>query len=72
MMMTGTWGNCALTFSNKFKPLEPGMRMSLTKTCGSSFSADCAKALSTSCGLVKLRVGRFSRSKAFSSTKRID
>ena len=48
------------------------MRMSLTRICGPSASVATSSAANTSRGLVKLRVGRPSRSKAFSSTNRMD
>jgi len=72
MMMTGRPGKRSFTFSSSSRPEAPGMRMSLTRICGPSASVVSFRALSTSCALVKLRVGRFSRSSAFSSTKRID
>jgi hypothetical protein len=53
MMMTGRPGRRALTLASRSMPLPPGMRMSLTSTCGSSSSS----ALSTSRGLAKLRTG---------------
>ena len=70
MMMTGRPGNWALTLSSSSSPEPPGMRMSLTSTCGPSPSS--ARALNTSRGLLKLRVGSCSRCSAFSSTKRMD
>src|SRR6516164_6966440 len=74
MMMTGSPGCRALILSSSSRPEPPGMRMSLTRTWGPcvSSSAAASRAASTSRVLVKLRVGRSSRRKAFSSTKRID
>src|SRR6478609_6945773 len=74
MMMTGSPGCLALILSSRSRPEPPGMRMSLTSTWGPSMSSSAAasSAASTSRVLVKLRVGRSSRSSAFSSTKRID
>ena len=72
MMMTGKPGWRALTCSSKSRPEPPGMRISLTRICGPSSSLAVLSAANTSRGLEKLRVGRCSRSKAFSSTKRMD
>ena len=72
MMMTGRPGIRALTWESKSKPEPPGMRMSLTSTCGESSGVAVSSACSTSRGWVKLRVGKSSRIKAFSSTKRMD
>ena len=72
MMMTGKPGSLALTFSSSSNPDPPGMRMSLTRICGPSSSPMLSSAASTSRGLEKLRLGRCSRSKAFSSTNRMD
>ena len=72
MMMTGKPGMRCLMVANKSSPEPPGMRMSLTNTCGISPSPTLSKAFSTSRGLVKLRVGKPSRNSAFSSTKRMD
>jgi hypothetical protein len=74
MMMTGRPGCRALILSSRSRPEPPGMRMSLTRTCGPCCSSPpaCSSAASTSRALVKLRVGRSSRNSAFSSTKRID
>ena len=68
MMMTGKPGSFSLILPSRSRPEPPGMRMSLTSTCGSS-SASAAR---TSRGLAKLRTGNCSRAKAFSSTKRMD
>ena len=68
MMITGRPGKRALTLASRSMPEPPGMRMSLTSTCGSSSSS----AASTSRGLEKLRVANCSRANARSSTKRID
>ena len=48
------------------------MRISLTSTCGAFSSLAFSSASKTSRELVKLRVGKSSRSRAFSSTKRMD
>ena len=72
MMMTGKPGRRSLTRVSNSSPEPPGMRMSLTSTCGPSSSVAASRACSTSRGLVKLRVGRLSRNNAFSSTKRMD
>ena len=72
MMITGKPGSFSLTLPSRSRPEPPGMRMSLTSTCGPPSSPAASRAWSTSRGLVKLRVGRPSRSRAFSSTKRID
>ena len=68
MMITGSPGSFALTLPSRSMPEPPGMRMSLTMTCGSSSSS----ALSTSRALAKLRTANCSRASAFSSTKRIE
>ena len=54
MMMTGRPGRRACTFASRSMPEPPGMRMSLTSTCGVVASSSAA---STSRALVKLRVG---------------
>ena len=72
MMMTGKPGSCSFSLLNKSRPEPPGMRMSLTNTWGISSGVTLPKACSTSRGCVKLRVGKPSRIKAFSSTKRMD
>ena len=68
MMMTGRPGRRSLTLASRSRPEPPGMRMSLTSTCGSSVSS----AVSTSRVVAKLRTGSCSRANAFSSTKRMD
>ncbi len=74
--MTGRPGCRPRTFSSSCRPEPPGMRISLTRTCGpwwvGSPAATSASASSTSRACVKLRVGRFSRASAFSRTKRIE
>src|SRR5574343_1561750 len=72
MMMTGRPGMRCLTAASRSRPEPPGMRMSLTSTCGPPWPSSASSACSTSRGPVKLRVGRPSRCKAFSSTKRMD
>ena len=72
MMMTGKPGMRCLMAVSKSNPEPPGMRISLTSTCGPSLSPSASSAFITSRGLVKLRVGSPSRSSAFSSTKRMD
>jgi hypothetical protein len=66
--MTGRPGCFSLTAASRSRPDSPGMRMSETSTCGLSSS----NAASASRPLAKLRVARFSRARAFSSTQRID
>ena len=68
MMITGRPGRRALTLLSRSMPEPPGMRMSLTSTCGSSSSS----AASTSRRWLKLRTANCSRASAFSSTKRMD
>ena len=58
----------ALTLTSRSMPEPPGMRMSLTSTCGSSSSS----AAKTSRLLAKLRTDKCSRVSARSSTKRIE
>src|SRR6185369_2039625 len=70
MMMTGKPGCFSLTLLSRSRPEPPGMRMSLTRTCGPSSSA-CIACM-TSRAFVKLRDGSSSRSNAFSSTNRMD
>ncbi len=72
MMMTGRPGCFSFTLASRSSPEPPGIRMSLTRICGPSSAASLSSASSTSLGLMKLRVGRFSLSSAFSSTKRMD
>src|SRR5574337_1579411 len=68
MMITGSPGRRCLTFASRSMPENPGMRMSLTSTCGASSSS----AASISRALAKLRTWSCSRASAFSSTKRIE
>ncbi len=68
MTITGRPGRRCLILASRSSPEPPGMRMSLTSTCGSSLSS----AASTSRALAKARTGNCSRASAFSSTKRID
>ena len=70
MMITGRPGRRCFTWPSRSSPLPPGMRMSLTSTCG--VSASSSSAFSTSRGLVNERVASDSRDSAFSSTKRMD
>ena len=75
MMITGKPGCSAWTCSSNSSPELPGIRMSLTNTCGPEPPlgvSTSASAASTSCGWLKLRVGSCSRASAFSSTKRIE
>ena len=68
MMITGSPGSRALTLLSSSMPDPPGIRMSLTSTCGSSSSS----AASMSRPFEKLRTANCSRVSAFSSTKRMD
>ncbi len=68
MMMTGSPGTRSRTVCSNSSPEPPGMRMSDTSTCGLSWSS----ALAASRTFAKLRVAKFSRARAFSSTQRID
>jgi hypothetical protein len=54
---------------SRSRPDSPGMRMSDTSTCGVSLSKRGQRVASVG---EKLRVARFSRARAFSSTQRID
>ena len=68
MTMTGKPGCCALTNCKSSSPDSPGMRISETSTWG----VEVLSASTVSLTLAKLRVARFSRARAFSSTQRID
>ena len=67
--MTGRPGMRAFTLDKSSMPEPPGMRMSLTSTCGASPSS---RAASTSRPEEKLRTTSCSRASAFSSTKRME
>ncbi|EWS58550.1 hypothetical protein Y694_03565 [Methylibium sp. T29-B] len=69
MMMTGRAGSRSLSVPSRSMPEPPGMRISLTSTCGASPSSSAA---STSRGFAKQRTGSSSRCRAFWSTKRMD
>jgi hypothetical protein len=70
MMITGSPGRRSLTLASSSMPEPPGMRMSLTSTCGSSPLVQRRQHVA--------RVGEAahrevcSRASAFSSTKRMD
>ena len=68
MMITGSAGNFSFIFCSSSSPEPPGMRMSLTTTCGveepSASSASCAEANALN--------AISSRASAFSNTQRIE
>ena len=66
--MTGMSGCFSLTSVKKSKPEPPGMRMSLTITCGNSFS-NISNASAVEENVLN---ARSARAKAFSNTQRID
>ena len=68
MMMTGRLACCSFAFCRSSSPDSPGMRMSLTTTCGVSVSS----AASASCAEAKVLNAMFSRVSAFSNTQRIE
>src|SRR5580698_4645548 len=68
MMMTGRPGSFSRTVCSNSRPEPPGMRISDTSTCGLS----CSSAVNASRTPEKLRVAKFSRARAFSSTQRMD
>ena len=68
MMITGVAGRRALSCCMSSSPDSPGMRMSLTTTCGASW----ARASSASCAAPKVRCAMPSRASAFSNTHRIE
>ena len=68
MMMTGRLGNFSFSFCSNSRPDPPGIRMSLTTTCG----VDADNASSASCADPKTLKAMFSRVSAFSNTQRIE
>ena len=68
MMMTGTSGCRSLIFCSSSSPDPPGMRMSLTTTCG----VDAPSAPSASCAEENILNAMSSRASAFSNTQRME
>jgi hypothetical protein len=68
MMITGVDGRRVRSCCMKSSPESPGMRMSLTTTCGAS----PGNASSASCAAPKVRCSMPSRASAFSNTQRIE
>ena len=68
MMITGRVACSVFARCNSLSPDSPGMRISLTTTCGVSVS----RATSASCAEGKVLNAIFSRVSAFSKTQRIE
>ena len=68
MMMTGRCGWRSLIFCSSSRPEPPGMRMSLTTTCG--VAPDSAP--SASCAEANILKGMSSRLSVFSNTQRME
>jgi hypothetical protein len=68
MMITGSVGWRSLIRCSNSRPEPPGMRMSLTTTCGVAVSS----AASASCADANTLKAMFSRVSAFSNTQRME
>ncbi len=68
MMITGSDGWRPLICCSRSRPEPPGMRMSLTTTCGGGPDS----AATASCAEANIRKAMFSRVRAFSNTQRME